>query len=224
MTTQSTTATFLGRSGKVYTFEATSTDNTTGVEMLSGPSPYAITAQSLGDYAQNDVLVAGLVSAQSNCGVSYISYGGEIVSTLPIAASNVSNMLQPLKKPIMIKPGMVLNILTNVKATTQYYLAVETANQSHVFAYTSTGAGTGNLVSITTQQNVGRVLRQPILCAYVTGPLDNTASPNGVIFVNGQGNPVGYCPLSQSASAQPMYSEFSIPIDLNTVAQVVADA
>jgi hypothetical protein len=224
MTTQSTTATFLGRSGKVYTFEATATDNTTGVEMLSGPSPYAITAQSLGDYAQDDVLVAGLVSAQTNCGVSYISYGGEIVATLPITAFSVSNMMQPLKKPVMIRAGMVLQVVTHVTATTQYYLAVETANQSHVFAYTSTGAGTGNLVSILTGQNVGRVLRQPILCAYVTGPNDNTASPNGAIFVDGQGRPVGYCPLSLSSKAQPMYSEFSIPIDLNTVAQVVADA
>ena len=78
MTTQSTSATFLGRSGKVYTFENTTvTDGTAGEEMLSGPSPYALTAQSLGDYAQGDVLVAGLVTAQGNIGCAYVSYGGE---------------------------------------------------------------------------------------------------------------------------------------------------
>ena len=50
MTTQSTTATLLGRSGKIYTFENTAvTDGTAGEEMLSGPSHYALTAQSFGD-------------------------------------------------------------------------------------------------------------------------------------------------------------------------------
>ncbi len=225
MSTQSTTATFLGKSGKVYTFENTAvTDNTTGEEMLSGPSPYALTAQSLGDYAQDDVLVAGLVSAQTNCGVAYISYGGEIVSTLPVTAFSVTNDMVALPKPVMIRAGMVLQVITHVAATTQYFLAVETANQSHVFGYTSSGAGTGNLTSILTGQNVGRVLKQPIQSAYVTGPADTTAAPNGAIFVNGAGTPVGIVPLSLSSKAQPKYSRFQIPIDLNTVAQVVADA
>jgi hypothetical protein len=176
MTTQSTTATFLGRSGKVYTFENTAvTDGTAGEEMLSGPSPYALTAQSLGDYAQDDVLIAGLVTAQTNAGVAYISYGGEIVATLPISAFSVTNEMQSLVKPVMIHAGMV-------------------------------------------------VLKQPIECAYVTGPADTTAAPNGAIFVNGAGTPVGNVPLSLSSKAQPKYTKFKIPIDLNTVAQVVADA
>jgi hypothetical protein len=225
MTTQSTTATFLGRSGKVYTFENTAvTDGTAGEEMLSGPSPYALTAQSLGDYAQDDVLIAGLVTAQTNAGVAYISYGGEIVATLPISAFSVTNEMQSLVKPVMIQAGMVLQVVTHVAATTQYYLAVETASQSHVFGYTSSGAGTGNFTSILTGQGVGRVLKQPIECAYVTGPADTTAAPNGAIFVNGAGTPVGNVPLSLSSKAQPKYTKFKIPIDLNTVAQVVADA
>ena len=75
MTTQSTTATLLGRSGKIYTFENTAvTDGTAGEEMLSGPSPYALTAQSFGDYAQGDVIIAGIVQAQTNIGCAYVSY------------------------------------------------------------------------------------------------------------------------------------------------------
>ena len=198
MTTQSTSATFLGRSGKVYTFENTAvTDGTAGEEMLSGPSPFALTAQSLGDYAQGDVLVAGIVTAQTNIGCAYVSYGGEIVSTLPIAASNVVNSMQNLQKPIMVKPGMVLQVVTNVVATTQYYLSVETPSQSHIFGYTST---------------------------YFTGPLDTTAAPAGSLFVNGQGNPVGFVPLNNSSKSQPMYSKFPITMDLNTRAQIVTDA
>tara|TARA_R110000823_G_scaffold106036_1_gene224521 strand:+ start:321 stop:998 length:678 start_codon:yes stop_codon:yes gene_type:complete len=225
MTTQSTSATFLGRSGKVYTFENTTvTDGTAGEEMLSGPSPYALTAQSLGDYAQGDVLVAGLVTAQVNIGCAYVSYGGEIVATLPIAQSNVVNSLQNLKKPIMVKPGMVLQVVTNVVATTQYYLAVETSSQSHIFGYTSSGAATGELISILTSQSVGRVLKGTILSAYFTGPLDTTAAPAGAIFVSGQGNPTGFVPLNNSSKSQPMYSAFPIQMDLNSRAQIVADA
>tara|TARA_R110000824_G_scaffold36840_1_gene113925 strand:- start:86 stop:763 length:678 start_codon:yes stop_codon:yes gene_type:complete len=225
MTTQSTSATFLGRSGKVYTFENTAvTDGTAGEEMLSGPSPFALTAQSLGDYAQGDVLVAGIVTAQTNIGCAYVSYGGEIVSTLPVAASNVVNGMQNLQKPIMVKPGMVLQVVTNVVATTQYYLSVETPSQSHIFGYTSTGATTGELVSILTAQSVGRVLRGAISSAYFTGPLDTTAAPAGALFVNGQGNPVGFVPLNNSSKSQPMYSSFPITMDLNTRAQIVTDA
>ncbi len=225
MTTQSCTATFLGRSGKVYTFENTAvTDGTTGEEMLSGPSPYALTAQSLGDYAQGDVLIAGIVQAQTNIGCAYISYGGEIVSTVPCSAMNVTNMMKPLVKPLMIKPGMVLQVITHVVATTQYYLVCETPSQSHIFGYTSSGAGTGTLTSILTGQDVGRVLKGAITNAFSTGPLDTTAAPGGAIFVNGQGNPIGFVPISTSSKAQPCYSNFGIKLDLITRAQVVADA
>jgi len=225
MTTQSTTATFIGRSGKVYTFENTAvTDGTAGEEMQSGPSPYALTAQSLGDYAQNDVLIMGLVTAQTNAGVAYISYGGEIVSTLPVSAHSVTNNMCMLAKPVAVRAGMVLQIVTHVAATTQYYLAVESASQSHVFAYTSSGAGTGNFTSILTGQNIGRVMKQPIIKAYCTGPADTTAAPGGAIFVSGSGTPIGFIPLSLSSKSQPEYSNVSINLDLNTVAQIVADA
>ncbi len=200
------------------------TDGTAGEEMLSGPSPYALTSQSLGDYALNDTLVAGLVTAQTNAGVAYVNYGGEIAITLPVSAFNVTNQMLALVKPLVVRAGMTLYIKTHVVATTQYYLAVESASQSHVFAYTSSGAATGNLVSINTAQNVGRVMKAPITAAYFTGPADTTAAPGGAIFVNGQGNPVGFVPISLSSKAQPEYTQFPVPIDLNTVAQVVADA
>jgi hypothetical protein len=225
MTTQSTTATFLGRSGKVYTFENTAvTDGTAGEEMLSGPSPYALTAQSLGDYAQGDTLISGLVTAQTNAGCAYISYGGEIVSTLPVSAHSVTNDMVPLAKAVTVRAGMVLQIVTHVAATTQYYLSVETATQSHIFSYTSSGAATGNLTSILTSQNIGRVIKQPIRQAFFTGPADTTAAPGGAILVNGAGTPVGFIPISLSSKAQPKYSQVSIAVDLNTVGQVVADA
>ena len=225
MTTQSTTATFLGRSGKVYTFENTAvTDGTAGEEMLSGPSPYALTAQSLGDYAQGDTLISGLVTAQTNAGCAYISYGGEIVSTLPVSAHSVTNDMVPLAKAVTVRAGMVLQIVTHAAATTQYYLSVETATQSHIFAYTSSGAATGNLTSILTSQNIGRVIKQPIRQAFFTGPADTTAAPGGAILVNGAGTPVGFVPISLSSKAQPKYSQVSIAVDLNTVGQVVADA
>lgn len=225
MTTQSTTATFLGRSGKVYTFENTAvTDGTAGEEMLSGPSPYALTAQSLGDYAQGDVLISGVVTAQTNAGCAYVSYGGEIVATLPVTAHSVTNKMCVLAKPIAVRAGMVLQVVTHVAATTQYYLCCETANQSHIFAYTSTGAATGSLTSILTGQAIGRVLKSPIRQAYFTGPADTTAAPGGAILLNGAGTPVGFVPISLSSKAQPEYSMVNIPVDLNTVGQVVADA
>jgi len=225
MTTQSCSAVFKGASGKIYTFENTAvTDGTTGEEMLSGPSPYSLTAQSLGDYALGDTLVAGIVTAQTNAGVAYANYGGDIAATFPVCAFGVTNDMVPLAKPLRVQSGMTLYIKTHVVATTQYYLAIETASQSHVFAYTSTGAATGDLVSINTSQDVGRVLKQPILCAYFTGPQDTTAAPAGAIFVNGAGTPTGFVPLSGSSKAQPGYTKFSVPVDLNTKAQVVCDA
>ena len=49
MANQACSATFLGRSGKVYTFSNTAiAEGSAGEEMFSGPSPYALTAQSLG--------------------------------------------------------------------------------------------------------------------------------------------------------------------------------
>jgi hypothetical protein len=225
MTNQSCSASFLGASGKIYVFENTAVlDGTAGEEMQSGPSPYALTAQSLGDYAQNDTLIAGLATAQTNAGECHVTYGGDIVLTVPVCAFGVSNDMVKLAKPLRVQPGMVLQMVTHVVATAQYYLAVETASQSHVFAYTSTGAATGDLVSISTAQDVGRVIKQPILAAYFTGPQDTTAAPAGAIFVNGAGTPVGFVPLSGSSKSQPDYTRFGIPVDLNTKAQVVCDA
>lgn len=225
MTTQSCSAMLLGASGKVYTFENDAvTDGTAGEEIQSGPSPYSLTAQSLGDYALGDTIVAGIVTAQTNAGVAYVDFGGAIASTIPVSAFGVSNKMVKLIKRFPVRAGMTLNIKTHVVATTQYYLAVETQSQSHVFAYTSSGAATGDLVSINTAQDVGRVLKQPVLCAYFTGPQDTTAAPAGAIFVNGAGEPMGFVPLSGSTKAQPEYTEFRIGVDLNTKAQIVCDA
>lgn len=225
MTTQSCSAIFRGGSGKIYTFENTAvTDGTAGEEMQSGPSPYALTTQSLGDYALGDTLVCGVVTAQTSAGVAYINYGGDIAATLPVVAFGVTNVMQVLASPIRVQSGMTLYIKTHVVATTQYYLAVEAGMQSHVFAFTSTGAGTGDLVSINTAQDIGRVIKSPITAAYFTGPHDTTAAPAGAIFVNGAGTPVGFVPLSESSKVQTDYTKFAIPVDLNTKAQVVCDA
>jgi len=65
MTTQSVSAICKGASGKIYTFENTSvTDGTTFVELQSGPSPYSLTAQSLGDYAQGDTITRAIVTGK----------------------------------------------------------------------------------------------------------------------------------------------------------------
>ena len=97
MANQACSATFLGRSGKIYTFaNAAVAEGSTGEEMLSGPSPYALTAQSLGDYAQGDVLIAGLFTAQTDAAFCYVSYGGDIVTTVSICTSSVVGELVPL--------------------------------------------------------------------------------------------------------------------------------
>lgn len=226
MTTQSVSAIAKGRSGKVYTFENTAvTDGTTFVELQSGPSPYSLTAQSLGDYAQGDVITHVLVTAQTNAGAAKIDFGGETVATCAVSAFGVTSEMKPLYRPLLIQPGMTLNVATHVVATAQYYLAVETASQSHVFAATSTGAGTYDLESVNTSQDVGRVIKGKIEAAYFTGPQDTTAGPAGAIFVNGAGQPLGFVPLSGSSKQQPCYSMgLNIAVDLNMRAQVVADA
>ena len=120
---------------------------------------------------------------------------------------------------------MTLKVATHVVATTQYYLALETGSQSHVFAATSSGANTYDLTSVTTGQDVGRVLKGSIQAGYFTGPQDTTAAPAGSIFVNGAGQPLGFIPLSGSSKQQPCYSDnLNISVDLNMKAQVVADA
>lgn len=226
MTTQSVSAVFKGASGKIYTFENTAvTDGTTFVELTSGPSPYALTSQSLGDYAQNDTLIAGLVTAQTNAGAAKIDFGGETVATVAVTAFGVTSEMKPLYRPLRVQAGMTLNVAVHVVATTQYYLAVETANQSHVFGATSSGAATLDFTSVNTGQDVGRVIKGTIMSAYVTGPQDTTAAPAGAIFVNGAGQPLGFCPLSGSSKQQPCYSAgLNISADLNMKAQIVADA
>ena len=226
MTTQSVSAIAKGRSGKVYTFENTSvTDGTTFVELQSGPSPYSLTAQSLGDYAQDDILTHMLVTAQTNAGAAKIDFGGETVATVAVTAFGVTSEMKPLFRPLRIQPGMTLNVATHVVATAQYYLAVETDSQSHVFAATSTGANTYNLTSVNTGQELGRVIKGVIRSGYFTGPQDTTAAPAGAIFVNGAGQPLGFIPLSGSSKQQPCYSMgLNIASDLNMRAQVVADA
>ena len=226
MTTQSVSAICKGTSGKIYTFENTSvTDGTTFVELLSGPSPYSLTAQSLGDYAQDDTITHALVTAQTNAGAAKIDFGGNTVATVAVTAFGVTSEMKPLCTPLRIRPGMTLKVATHVVATTQYYLAVETGSQSHVFAATSTGAGTYDLVSVNTGQDIGREINTTIQKAYFTEPQDTTAAPAGAIFVNGSGQPLGFCPLSGSSKQQPCYSmPLNIPVDLNMKAQVVADA
>ena len=148
MANQACSATFLGRSGKVYTFSNTAiAEGNAGEEMFSGPSPYALTAQSLGDYAQGDILVAGLFTAQTDAAFCYVSYGGDIVSTVAICTAQVVGQMQPLARPLRVKPGMVLQGGVKALADKTYYMSVETASQSHVFTATSTTAATYDLVS-----------------------------------------------------------------------------
>ena len=171
MTTQSVSAICKGRSGKIYTFENTSvTDGTTFVELQSGPSPYSLTAQSIGDYAQGDVITHALITAQTNAGAGKIDFGGKTVATVAVTAFGVTSEMKPLYKPLLIQPGMTLKVATHVVATAQYYLAVETGTQSHVFGATSTGAGTYNLTSVNTGQSFGRVIKGSVQSAYFTGP------------------------------------------------------
>jgi hypothetical protein len=225
MANQACSATFLGRSGKVYTLVNTAVaEGSTGEELLSGPSPYALTSQSLGDYAQGDVLIAGLFTAQTDAAFCYVSYGGDIVSTVSICTAQVVGQMVPLARPLKVKPGMVLQGGVKALADKTYYMSVETASQSHVFTATSTTAATYDLVSITTGQQVGRVLNQPVVCAFLVGVTDTQAAPQGAIFVNGQGTLSGFIPLGAAHDQQPMYSKFVIPMDLNTRAQIVATA
>ena len=225
MANQACSATFLGRSGKVYTFSNTAiAEGNAGEEMFSGPSPYALTAQSLGDYAQGDILVAGLFTAQTDAAFCYVSYGGDIVSTVAICTAQVVGQMQPLARPLRVKPGMVLQGGVKALADKTYYMSVETASQSHVFTATSTTAATYDLVSITTGQQVGRVLNQPVSQAFLVGVTDTQAAPQGAIFVNGQGTLSGFIPLGAAHDQQPLYSKFPIPMDLNTRAQIVATA
>lgn len=225
MANQACSATFLGRSGKVYTFSNSAiAEGSAGEEMTSGPSPYALTAQSLGDYAQNDTLIAGLFTAQTDAAFCYVSYGGDIVSTVAICTAQVVGQMVPLSRPLKVMPGMVLQGGVKALADKTYYLSVETASQSHVFTATSTTAATYDLVSITTGQQVGRVLSQPIMKAFFVGVTDTQAAPQGAIFVNGQGTLSGFIPLGAAHDQQPIYSSFPIPMDLNTRAQVVATA
>ena len=225
MANQAVTATFLGQSGKVYTFSNTAVaEGSAGEELLSGPSPYSLVSQSLGDYAQNDVLIAGLMTAETEAGACYISYGGDIVSTVPISAASSVGCMHKLQKPLRVRPGMILQGVVKATADKLYYLSVETANQSHVFFATSTGAATYDLKSITTNQDVGRVLNTPIRSGFFVGPDDSAAAPGGAIFVNGQGTLSGFIPLSETSKQQPYYTEFMIAMDLNTRSQIVATA
>jgi len=225
MANQACSATFLGRSGKIYTFANSAVaEGNAGEELLSGPSPYALTSQSLGDYANGDVLIAGLFTAQTDAAFCYVSYGGDIISTVAIATAQVVGEMKPLARPLMVKPGMVLQGGVKALADKTYYMSVETASQSHVFTATSTTAATYDLVSITTGQQVGRVLTQPVMAAFLVGVTDTQSAPQGAIFVSGQGTPVGFIPHGASHDQQPCYSKFKIPIDLNTRAQIVATA
>lgn len=195
---------------------------------LQTDATFTTTAQSLGTFAQNQMLVAGVVYTETSGLNAFIDRKGLPLTFLPIARAGVSNSgIKPLLKPVMLQPGDKLMVCNAANATRSISMVAHCKDGTQrCFVHTPSGAGTGSLVDTVTQNSIGDTLQKKVITHVMISSIDGIklTSGGGVVVIDSQGKVVGSYGATNQTSHCPYWTPVSTPIDLNFDAQVVTSA
>lgn len=193
---------------------------------LQTDSVYTITAVDVGNFALGKTVVAGLVSSDNGIAYCYLLRQGVVEALIPVGIKGVTATTPQLCRPVRLQAGDVLKCMNNTAADREAALCVYTASGvSRIFTVTPSGAATNELTDLQTGNSIGSTLEgQRIVKAYFTSVDGSKIETQGAYVVDALGNVVGSVSTTDPSKYQPVFSNCSIPVNLNFKAQFLTNA
>lgn len=193
---------------------------------LTTDTVYTVSAQNVGDYAQNKTVVSGLVTCDNGVAYAYILRQGLVAAIIPVGIKGVTAFTPALCRPFRLQAGDKVRVMSNTAADREAALCVYTASgTSRIFVDTPTGAATNELVDLQTSNSIGDTLQgERIVKAFFSSVDGTKIETQGAYVVDSLGNVVGSVSTTDPAEYQPLFSDCSIPVNLNFKAQFLTNA
>jgi len=221
-------ASFMLNTGEVVDMKTTLTEGTEG-ELLTS-TDYAVSAVSIGQFADGKVITQILQPPSAVNGISYayIDRRGEILCVLPVVKAGVQNEPEMPLKSFALQAGDTVRVMASTAASRLFSYSVVTNTGVHaIFTGTPSGAANTSLTHIKSGQGLGASLTgQAITCHFATS-VDGSKldSAGGVYILNDKGLPVGGVAATNPLNLQSEKSTMGgAPIFLNFVARVTTNA
>jgi len=221
-------ASFMLNTGEVVDMKTTLTEGTEG-ELLTS-TDYAVSAVSIGQFADGKVITQILQPPSAVNGISYayIDRRGEILCILPVAKAGVQNEPEMPLKSFALQAGDTVRVMCSTAASRLFSYSVVTNTGVHaIFTGTPAGAANTSLTHIKSGQGLGASLTgQAITCHFATSVDGNKLdSGGGVYILNDKGLPVGGVAATNPQTLQMEKSTMGgAPIFLNFVARVTTNS
>jgi len=217
-------ASFMLNTGEVVDLNTTMAEGT--ATELQTSTTYAVSAVSIGTYAEGKVITQILQppSAPNGIAYAYINRRGEILCALPVAKEGVASMPCPMPFAFTLQAGDTIQVMANTAADREFAYSVICNDGTHaIFAGTPSGAGNTDLTHILSGQGLGASLTNKRIVAHWATSVDGSklTSGGGVYVLNDRGLPIGGTVATNPANLQPKSNMMGqANIGLNFVARV----
>ncbi len=193
---------------------------------LTTDTVYTVSAQNVGDYAQNKTVTFGLVTSDNGIAYAYLLRQGLVAAIIPVGIKGVTCATPALCAPIRLMAGDKIRVMNNTAADREGALCVYTASgTSRIFVVTPSGAATNELVDLQTSNSIGDTLQGDRIVKIMGTSVDGSKiETQGFFTVDALGNVVGTSAATSPIVQQPSFSSCSIPIALNYKAQFLTNA
>lgn len=222
-------ATFQLNTGEIVDMNTTMTEGTETELKVS--TKYAVSAVSIGQFADGKMITQIIQSPSAPNGISYayVDRRGEILCVLPVSIAGVQNEPSPMLRSFTLQAGDTIRVMANTAADREFALSCVTNRGVHaIFVATPpASAADTELLHLKSGQGLGASLTgQSIACHFATSVSGSKLdSAGGVLYLNDKGLPVGGCvaTVPQNQQIEKSYMGLS-SIFLNFVARVTTNA
>jgi len=232
MGTSIVTASFQLNTGEtvdMYTSMTEATNATTTTELVTS-TKYAVSATSIGTYANGKMItsITQPVTGSNNVVFAYLERRGAIMMILPVAKRGVQSSTRSPYANIILQAGDTIQVCTAAAATRSVGYNVITTSGVHAIFSGTDANGDVELTHCLSGQGIGASLTgQTITAQFGTqcpaSSVLNTSA--GVYVLNDRGLPVGASPLTVLTNVQPVINSTGLAtIGLNFVARVTSSA
>ena len=222
-------ATFQLNTGEIVDMKTTMTEGTE--TELKTSTKYAVSAVSIGQFADGKMITQIIQSPSAPNGISYayVDRRGEILCILPVSIAGVQNEPVPMLRSFALQAGDTIRVMANTAADREFALSCVTNTGVHaIFVATPPASATDTeLLHLKSGQGLGASLTgQAISCHFATSVSGSKLdSAGGVLYLNDKGLPVGGCVATVPQNQQVEKSYMGLaPIFLNFVARVTTNA
>jgi len=204
----------------------------TETELKTGTT-YAVSATSLGQFAEGKAIVSFVqpVSAPNGIAYAYINRRGSIAAIVPVAhEGEVQTAPLPLcgMNSFVLQAGDTLQVMANTAGDREFAWMVRTNQGTNaIFTATPTGQGDNDLTHILSGQGAGTSLVGQTVTMQAATSVDGAKlSTGGVLVLSDKGLPVNGCTATDPQAQPVLWSAPSsmTTLGLNFVARVTTSS